>query len=255
MTLKNTEDFVYDGVDVRKAMQEEHGFLFIINDTRGRGLLGQEAQTSTVSGANGSRLIDVTFPEREIQIDYTLGADSLTGLREAENVLASLLIRESEKPLSFADQKGYFNAIFTGIDINLETDRVQQGTITFLCPNPFRYRDYVVAKEREPVEADTPVEIVVDTNYYTEAYIEIAPQVATGEIVLTVNDSVFEYEGDTVDLEKSLIIDGEEYECWVGEELKVLEVTGEFPLLKSNLNTITVNTACLLTIKYRERDI
>lgn len=255
--LYNAEDFIFDGVDVKKAM-ESHGFLFIINNTRGRGLLGQDANTSQVSGADGSRLIDVTFPEREIEIDYTLKADDLVGLRKAESYLASLLVRETEKPLSFADQKGSFKAVFTGFETDLETDSIQQGTISFLCPNPFRYKDTVELKDLA-FEANVPQEITVDANYYSQARIEVTLSENVNKLELQINDALITYEPisskDTLYSGSVVVFDGESQEVRAGGLLKVLEVTGEYPLFKSNLNTITVNASSLLSIKYRERDI
>lgn len=254
MTLLNAEYFTFDSVDIKKAL-EDKGFLFIINDTKGRGLMGQELQTASVSGVDGVRLLDVTFPEREIQINYTLGANNLTGLREAESYLAGLLVREETKPLSFADQKGEYMAILTGFEPSLETDKVQQGTITFTCPNPFRYKDEVILSEVAYV-ADTPQEITVDANYYTEAIIEVKLSSSTNKLVLTINDSAITYEAEKALASGTVItFDGEAFECRVGGKLQVLEVSGEYPLFKSNLNTVTINTASLLTIKYRERDI
>lgn len=254
MTLINAEYFSFDGVDVKEAL-EAKGFLFIINDTKGRGLMGQELNTASVSGVDGIRLLDVTFPEREIQIKYTLGADNLTSLREAESYLASLLVREQVKPLSFVDQKGSFGAILTGFDTDLETDKIQQGTITFTCPDPFRYKERVEIKAVKYV-ANIAQEIEVDSNYYTEAKIEVKLSTATKEVVLTLNEAVIKYESkDTLAVGTILVFDGEALECRVNGELKVLEVDGEYPIFKSNLNKLTINTASLLSITYREREI
>lgn len=254
MTLVNAEYFTFDGVDIRKAL-EDKGFLFIVNNTKGRGILGQDTQTFSVSGIDGTRLLDVTIPEREIEVQYTLVADNLVKLREAESYLASLLVRETVKPLSFVDQEGGYEAILTGYETNLETDTVQQGSITFLCPNPFRYKDTVEIKNMQ-FSANVPQTITVDANYYTEAVIRVNVLTPTNDIQLTVNDSVIRYKADSNIIQGQVVVfDGEAQECRQAGILKVLEVSGDFPLLQSNLNTITINTPALLTIKYRERDL
>lgn len=252
--LMNSEDFIYDGVNIREAMQE-HGFLFIIQNTKGRGLLEQDANTVQVSGVDGSRLLDVTMPERVIDIDYTIKADDLISLRDAEDLLARLLVRETEMPLSFADKKGNYRAIYTGNSISDDRSDIQQGTLTFLCPNPFRLKDTIELTDI-PYEADVPQEITVDANYYTEAVVDIELTGSATEVELKVNGSAISYSsGQSLPSGTRIVFDGQALECRVNGELKVMEVEGVFPLLKSNLNTITVNTASLMTIKYRERDI
>lgn len=254
MLLKNTENFTFDGVNIKEAMQQR-GFLFIVTNTTGRGMLGHETVTASSSGVDGERLLDATLPSRDIEVEFTIKADNLLKLREAEDLLTTLLLHKTEKPLHFEDQKGTYTVIVTSFDTSLETDRIKQGSVTFYCANPFRMGDTVTLPSTEYV-ATVPQEITVNANYTTEARIEVKLLGGAGKVELKVNDSVIKYEPKQVISGTSTVVfDSEKLEVRVGGILKVLEVTGDFPLFKSGVNVITVNVPSLLTIKYTERNV
>ena len=246
------EYFSFNGLDIRKALNDE-GFSFIVNNTRGRGLLSRNVNLTTTPDVDGARILNTSYPVREIEVDYTLIVDNLLDLRDAESVLTSLLSHSEEKVLQFADQVGEYKAILSGNDVSVDLPHVQQGTLVFTCSDPYRYR-LEKAVTNQAVNSATPLTVQNEGNSATKAKFEIKLQASTSELKMTVGSQQITYKG-TLTSGTVVVFDSVKQECRVTDKVKILEVSGEFPVLMPKQNQITLNTASLLSINYRERDI
>lgn len=232
----SSELFSFKGASVKDALEAE-GYKFKVNNTRGRGIGTITAQTFATPGVDGVRYIGRNAPEREIEVDYTLECKDLTALRKAEKKMFAVLNSNEPEELRFEDQDGYFKAVLTDSSVSLETHRVQQGTLIFLCPEPFLYGEDVETTARNDWR----------TNYHVHPLVEIKPTndtviISTGGRSLTIENA----SGGNI------TIDFANKEVKQGEVLKVLDLYGRFPIImeESMLNT---SGADIVKITYKAR--
>lgn len=252
MTLLNSEYFTFNGSDIKQEL-EKIGVKFIVNNTTGRGLISQEHNAVSVVAADGERLINTSLPVRVIVIEYTMIADDLLGLRRAEELLGALLVTKEVKPLSFKDQLGQYEAIYESMDVGMDSSFIQQGSISFRCPKPFRYGAQKTVSN-VAMAANTPYTLQIEGNHQTEPIIELRLTSPISLLSLRVNGVELKYTGSLVS-GAVVKIDSEKLELRVNNVLKVLEVDGAFPVLKSKVNTFTVNSTSQMSIYYRDKFI
>ncbi|QGG47657.1 distal tail protein Dit [Heliorestis convoluta] len=114
---------------------------FLIENKVRHSLLPQlEKRTLTVAGRPGFYDFGSRLGGREIQVDVTIKESSSLMLRQKARDIASWLYHQEVKPLLFSDEpdKHYFARVDGKTDID-EIVGLGQGTITFLCPDPFAY--------------------------------------------------------------------------------------------------------------------
>lgn len=124
--------FTYNGVDFSGLLD--------VNDIRGRSITPSEIPTSTVPGMRGAHIGKKRHITRIIEIDVTIKGGSVQGLRDAVNLLSARLDYDEVKPLVFSDEPELtYYAILTGEAIEEDIKSYEQTTITFLCPDPYKY--------------------------------------------------------------------------------------------------------------------
>lgn len=91
-----------------------------------------------VPGRAGVYDFGVSMGAREIAVDVTVNGNSQADLRSKVRAIASWLYQDSLKPLVFSDEpdKTYYARITGSTDLE-QIVWVGQGTITFICPDPY----------------------------------------------------------------------------------------------------------------------
>lgn len=234
--MNNTMKCSFNGKVISELMHDA-GYRFIIRNVHGRGLLGRELNTASTSGINGQRLLEWSLPSRDITVEFTLIAPFLIDQRKAEETLSGLLFSSEPEQLSFEDQEGYFEAIYSDVSIAEERATVTDGAITFFCPDPFRYVAEHVTNDARYIK----------TNHFIEPILTVQTG-AADRFELIVNGRALLIE-TTIPANSEIIIDTEKEEVTVNGELKVLEVSGYYPVMMPR-NAINMDD---YTVRYMER--
>ncbi len=127
-------DFIYDG-----QAGAAKGIALVRNIHRDI-LPPARPRTIKLSGRHGIMYFDHVFDERTIRVDVVLAEASHGLLRERVRALAAWLNPGSPRNLIFTDESDkYYGAVLSG-ETNLEQLIAEgEGTLSFLCPDPFAY--------------------------------------------------------------------------------------------------------------------
>ena len=248
MSIKSSELFSFNAVDVADFL-DSHGYFFKVTNTTGRELIQQDHTLTSVSGVDGARLLDTLLPSRTITVDYTVRSDTYLDLRKLDDLLGQLFIGDQTKRLSFYDQEGYYDAIYESKEVSLETDIVQQGSLTFTCPKPFRYAKGVTIPSTSV--NSTGATLNVNTNYQIEPVLSFKVNASAPTLTITVGSHRLLLE-EAVTSATTVTVDVSKAEVRVGNVVKVLEISGEFPIFYSGENTIKTTVNTTLTGSYTE---
>ena len=248
MSIKSSELFSFNAVDVADFL-ESHGYFFKVTNTTGRELIQQDHTLTSVSGVDGARLLDTLLPTRTITVDYTVRSDTYLDLRKLDDLLGQLFIGDQTKRLSFYDQEGYYDAIYESKDVSFETDIIQQGTLTFTCPKPFRYANGITIPSTSVNSGGTKID--VSTNYQVEPVLSFRLNSSASSLTITVGTHRLTLSEDIAS-GATVVVDTGKAEVRVGNVVKVLELSGEFPVFYSGENNISTNVNTTLTGTYTE---
>ena len=148
----------------------------------GRGLIGQEAKTTSIAGRRGVWVEDVSEPERVLEIKYQIDAKTSEELRDKFNKLNSLLRSKANGSetleVTFKDEPDYtYFAIFNGADTVEENRNNIVSRFSLLIPDGFKKSRlknsngliflndaFEVAPEKIVVTLDRPTNEVKITN-------------------------------------------------------------------------------------------
>lgn len=124
--------FTFNGIDFAGDMK--------VNEVKGRGLTPTDVTLITVPGMTGAHAARKKRLHRTIEIQFTVVESSLTNLRNKINLLSERLDLDKVAPLVFSDEpdKTYY-AILTGEPSGDDLVNYEQGTFTFVCPDPYKY--------------------------------------------------------------------------------------------------------------------
>jgi len=140
--LKSVENMVFNGVNLSEQFtDEEAGAYFIVNEVRGRGLQGEENTIISVAGMDGAYLSRRHKPVRYLEVDITLKGESFEDLRRRIDRLNEILDTGKEiVQITFDDEsdRTYYGKLDTVVD-RLEKSKIYQATLTFICPDPYKY--------------------------------------------------------------------------------------------------------------------
>src|SRR5690606_36552096 len=133
---------VFNGVNLSEQFtDEEAGAYFIVNEVRGRGLQGEENTLTGVVGRDGAYLSQRRKPVRYLEVDITLKGESFEDLRRRIDRLNEILDTGEEiVSITFDDEsdRTYYGKLDTVVD-RLEKSKIYQATLTFICPDPYKY--------------------------------------------------------------------------------------------------------------------
>lgn len=244
------QQMTFNGVDFAAAMRTK-GYKFSVETIEGRGVLSNNVSSRPIPGADGELFLDKSLPARDISVSYNLITNSAEDLRKAERELFRLLQVDKPAQLRFEDQKGYFEGIHGGIDTNYEYRGTQKGTIVFECKRPFLFHSYITYKDFVFAVNETQ-SFQILTNYKVLPILEFTITGAQTSFAMTVNGRELKYTG-AIPTGAKIAIDGEKKELRINGTLKVLEVSGWFPVMIGGANTVKTSTSGTLTLKYQER--
>lgn len=129
----------FNGIDLADRYASAGGY-FIVNDVRGRGVIGSEVDMIDVPGRDGSYVIGKRRPPRALEVDITLKGDSYEDLRKKIEDLNALLSTETDAEIVFDDEpdRVYYGRL-AEVNDKLEKSKIYQATLTFICPDPYKY--------------------------------------------------------------------------------------------------------------------
>ena len=155
------------------------GFTTI--NVEGRALIGRKNEKRKVPGADGEFLTSSTLDSRPIVVKYML-KNTNSNYRHNFNKLNMLLQTDEPKILRFTDEPAYsFNAILESVDDIEETSNNVVSTFTFLCLDPYKYKE---------VDKDTGVSNVIITklpnnrNEFTPELIKVIVNSVSDKIII-----------------------------------------------------------------------
>jgi predicted phage tail component-like protein len=117
-----------------------------INRIEGRGISPSEISTLEIPGMDGAYYSSKRRPVRNLTVSYTIVSENAEELRRKINELNAFFDVEEPAPIEFEDEPG-----ITYFGIPQETTEsgefvtYQQGSITFLCVDPYKYGEEKVA--------------------------------------------------------------------------------------------------------------
>lgn len=141
--LKSKQGLFIDGVDLEERLTDDNNFLydyFIVNDVRGRGIIGEENTLTEVTDMDGAHASTSHTPVRPLEVDITVKSDTENGLHRKLERLDDILRRGTDLRIEFRDEedRSYYGRL-DAVDGVFPTDVVYQATLTFICPDPYKY--------------------------------------------------------------------------------------------------------------------
>ncbi|MDQ0269010.1 distal tail protein Dit [Cytobacillus purgationiresistens] len=100
-----------------------------------------------VKGVEGANLESTDIRERILSVPIQIRFKGSSDFQKLKEELASWLLYEDEKELIFDDEpdRVYFALVDGPLDFD-ELVRFGRGTITFICPNPYKYGHKVISR-------------------------------------------------------------------------------------------------------------
>lgn len=127
-------DFIYDG---RAGFAEG---IALVRNIRRDILPPVQPQMVKFGGKHGTYYFGHTYGERTILIDVVLAETSYQSLRERVRNLAAWLRPDDVRRLVFSDEPDkYYKAVLSGSTALEQLVAEGEGTLSFLCPDPFAY--------------------------------------------------------------------------------------------------------------------
>ena len=114
--------------------------ILTVNGIRGRGITPSTIDVLNIPGMVGVHLLHKKRIERVIGVDFTIAGDKLTSLRDVVNSASQSLDLDEISPLVFSDEPNKTYYAISNADADIADIReAGQGTLTFVCPNPYKY--------------------------------------------------------------------------------------------------------------------
>ncbi|MEW9503235.1 distal tail protein Dit [Jeotgalibacillus marinus] len=158
--------------------------LIQVTDINGRGPLSQTIISQSIPGKDGSFFQRRQLTERTLSVSFVVIADFLEDLRDKVDTLNSILITDKEVPIIFSDEpdKTYYGILEGDSDID-ETVFIGQGTVSFLCSDPFKYG------QETSIELEEETVVNVQGTYGTYPKLEVRFETQSDEFVITRSDT------------------------------------------------------------------
>lgn len=232
----------FDGVVVGSTVS--NGTFCIERVERNLGVSPDVTMVRRVAN-DGSRFVRADLPSRTIDLTIGVYAKTAAFARDVENVLKQQLFRQEPCPLSFSDETGTYYAILSDVSVDSPLDRWSTGTITFTCPDPFRYGS---AKTITDISSSLTN---VGTNWYVLPEIEVKPPNNSNPVKVDIDGQEIVIAATIPS--SGVVFDSAIRETRVGGVLKVTEVSGEYPSLREGSVVTVTPPASAITLSYTER--
>ncbi|WP_257151164.1 distal tail protein Dit [Bacillus toyonensis] len=131
---------MFNGIDLEKQFtkKDDDGYL-VVGIPQGRGVMSDEISRITTQNRPGSRYVKKRNPEVPLEVEITLKGVSSFDLRKRLNELNSILDTEEEAPIVFTDEPEMtYYGMKESVEELLETDRLYQCKVTFICTSAFK---------------------------------------------------------------------------------------------------------------------
>lgn len=234
-------DFVFAGRRISEVAGE-----VVIRRVSDRSILALEVSEARSQSRDGSRFVEASLPPREIAVEFAvLGDGTFETMRTIENKITGALLTSAPARLVFDDQAGrFYEAILSKADVRRGGGHWIDVAVTFRAPRPYLYGPVI--------EATVGSTYVAETNWYVEPVWRIrAGQAAPDGFTLDVNGAKYLYEG-ALTSSQTVTINTAARETRLGNTLKVLEVAGDYPILRAS-NTISLSISGTIDVEYRAR--
>ena len=215
---------------------EDFQDIFIIA-SKGRDILPAVTNVTQESpGMIGNHFTRDNIGPREISVEVTIEADTREELREKILTASKMLYTAEPKPLKFKDEGLTYYAKLDGpTDLN-EILNMGEGTINFICPNPYKHGESHTEGIGETFDNEgtyTPFVLYFELTEATES-LEIE---LNGDKVMELIDNFESGDLIEIDTDKRTVTKN-------GENNKVaLTIDSDFKLLKPGENEIAINPA------------
>ena len=167
---------IFNGIVLDDTIQ---GFKTI--NVEGRTLIGRKNEKRKVPGADGEFLTSSTLDSRPIVVKYLL-ENTNSNYRDNFNKLNMLLHSDEPKILKFTDEPDYyFKAIIDSVDDIEETSNSVVSTFTFLCIDPYKYKE--VDKDAG-VSSVTITKIPNNRNGFTPELIKVIVNSVSDKVII-----------------------------------------------------------------------
>ena len=224
---------VFNNTDLATVLPDT---VLYIGNVTGREFVSPDVTTVAYKGAHGSRFVGNRYPARDIQVEVTVIGYCFQMMPSYASKLMSVLATDVPASLSFSDQEGTYQAIVSAIDLE-EHETYATGTITFTCPDPFRYGAVY------DIDFDTLPTDTLHTNYNVEPVFNLVANKSANNFSMNVNGDVL-----TLDMQVAqgdvIVVNSETRTVTVNNKLTVLETSGTFPKLRQSGNTVRFYSDC-----------
>lgn len=181
-----------------------------------------------VSKALGSRIISITF-EAKFSNDEERA--------DVQSKVAQWLFTKEFTMLRLSDEPGvyYMAKVMDDSDLNPEYFQAE-FEIVFTC-QPFKFG---IEHDESVFTYDIGGTITNPGTYDSRALFIVTPTISTNYFEFKVNDATISYDGLVV-AGNTITIDSKSLEFRLDDDLKIMEVSGYFPVIKPGNNEIEVN--------------
>lgn len=249
--LESIEDITFNRILLSSKFDEGDRGYFVVNEVRGRGGMKAEVQSTKIPNSPGSYFRGKEYPERVVEVDFTLKGTSFTDLRRKIEELNRVLHSTSgEVPFSFSDEPGrvYYGAV-DDVEENMEKSAIHKGTITIICSDPFKYGDDVHIEKTETGEVS--IESEFESPFLIESEIKEDAEYAEfkrNDDVLRLNYDFDKKDKIKIDTEKEVVfINGEE------KNVTIDLLKADFFKILPGKNDLQLHPKMQIKITYKER--
>lgn len=191
-------------------------YVYMLRGRRRAAWAPRTVNLLTVPGKPGAYLEGIDIGHRVIEVPIGLVGKNIGGLQKLKEDLAAWLVTDEPKELIFDDEadRTYFAIVDETLDLD-EFVRVGQGTIKFICPDPYKYGpekeaifpsdvvslNYEGTAPGDPVfelEATQPVTFAMIQNQ-NEEYMMIGKPADVNQEVVDTKTLILDERGETLD--------------------------------------------------------
>lgn len=226
-----------------------HGLIML---SKNRTLLPATSdEYADIPGRDGSILFPGSMKDRNLEVEFSTSTKTLPELRQLARQIAAWLYSTRTAALIFDDEPDLYYMAKVANQLDLEqTVAMGRFSVQFRC-EPLAYS---IAADTWEQAATAGATYTINNGGTYEALpvITITAGTQITGFVLTVEDKTLTYTG-TLTAGQSLIIDCSKYQATKAGVNAMGDVSGDFPVLYTGENELTINKACSLKIDYRKR--
>src|SRR5690625_1141164 len=135
--------------------------ILLVQFVEGRGPFPQEIASLPRGGGDGSVRMSRRIPERPLNVQSTILTNSFEDLRRKTSTLNNILYTDGAVPIVFTDEPEitYFGE-FAGSSGWEEQFFRGEGTLPFICYDPYKYSPETRTQVNESIEIESPAGVI-----------------------------------------------------------------------------------------------